>query len=36
MILTGSEILKEVKKGNIMITPFDDDQINPNSYNYKL
>lgn len=36
MILTGSEIKKEVKKGNILIEPFLDDQINPNSYNYRI
>lgn len=36
MILTGSEILKQVKKGDIIITPFSEDQLNPNSYNYRL
>lgn len=36
MILTGSEITKEVKKGNIEILPFDEDLVNPNSYNYRL
>ena len=36
MILTGAEIIKEVKKGNIIIDPFIIDQINPNSYNFRL
>lgn len=36
MILTGNKIKQEVKKGNIVITPFIDDQINPNSYNFRL
>jgi len=36
MILTGSKILEEVKAGNIFIDPFLEEQINPNSYNYRL
>ena len=36
MILTGLEIIKEVRKGNIIIAPFDKSMINPNSYNYHL
>ena len=36
MILTGSEILKNVKSGHITIDPFTEDQLNPNSYNFKL
>lgn len=36
MILTGTEIKKRVSKGDIIIAPFDDVDINPNSYNYHL
>ncbi len=36
MILTGSKIIEEVNSGNITIDPFDKDEVNPNSYNYKL
>lgn len=36
MILTGSQILADWQAGNIIITPFDESQINPNSYNYRL
>ena len=36
MILTGSEIEKEVEKLNITIIPFNKNQINPNSYNYRI
>lgn len=36
MILTGSKIKKEVRRGNISIKPFSPSQINPNSYNYRL
>lgn len=35
-MLTGAEILKQVKKGNIKIDPFDENQLNPNSYNLRL
>lgn len=36
MILVGRQILLEQGNGNITITPFSEDQINPNSYNYRL
>lgn len=36
MILTGAKIVEEINKGNITIKPFNLDQVNPNSYNYKL
>lgn len=36
MILTGSQILKEAKAGNIAIKPLKKSLINPNSYNYRL
>lgn len=36
MILTGSQIQKEVESGRIMIDPFDEACVNPNSYNYHL
>lgn len=36
MILSGSEIKKEVSRGNISITPFVESRINPNSYNLTL
>jgi Deoxycytidine deaminase len=36
MILTGNEINKEISTGNIVISPFDEKQLNPNSYNYRL
>ena len=36
MILTGSEIQKQVKDGQIIIEPFDNKLLNPNSYNYRL
>ncbi len=36
MILTGSEISKQVKKNKIIISPFDENCINPNSYNLEL
>ena len=35
-MLTGKEILKQIKKGNIVIEPFDKRRINPNSYNITL
>lgn len=35
MILTGSEIKKNIGT-NIIITPYDEAQVNPNSYNLKL
>lgn len=36
MILTGPEIKKQVKLGKIHIFPFDEENINPNSYNFRL
>ena len=36
MILTGRQILEDWKVGNIRISPFDESQLNPNSYNYRL
>lgn len=36
MILTGNEIYNQVQKGNIIISPFDRDCLNPNSYNFHL
>lgn len=36
MILTGSEIAKEIRRGNIEINPYNRNNINPNSYNYHL
>jgi len=36
MILSGKQILKEMETGNIGITPFNINQLNPNSYNLKL
>lgn len=36
MILTGDEIRKNVKNGNIVIDPFVEDHLNPNSYNFTL
>ena len=35
-MLTGHEILKQVKRNNIIIEPFNLDQLNPNSYNVRL
>jgi dCTP deaminase len=36
MILTGNEILRQVRLGRIQISPFDERRINPNSYNFRL
>jgi len=36
MILTGDQIRKELKRGKIKIDPFNANQVNPNSYNYRL
>ena len=36
MILSGDQILKEVKQGRIVIRPFSPENINPNSYNVTL
>lgn len=36
MILTGQEIIKQVKKKRITLSNFDESNINPNSYNLTL
>ncbi len=36
MILTGPEIAKQVAAGRIVIDPFSPEQVNPNSYNFRL
>ena len=36
MILTGNKIYTEIERNNIMISPFDKRNVNPNSYNYHL
>lgn len=36
MILTGEEIEKSVESGDIVIEPFDKNQIGPNSYDFRL
>lgn len=35
-MLTGDEIERQIKKGNILIDPYDPKRINPNSYNLCL
>lgn len=36
MVLTGLEILEQIKTGNIVISDFDIKRLNPNSYNLRL
>jgi len=36
MILTGDKIKEEVEKGKIIINPFSEKNLNPNSYNFRL
>jgi len=36
MILTGPKIEAEVKRGNIIIEPYESSQINPNSYDFRI
>jgi dCTP deaminase len=36
MILTGEAITEEVRRGRIVIDPFDPSRVNPNSYNFTL
>lgn len=36
MILTGEEIKKSIISEDIVIEPFSNKQLNPNSYNYRL
>lgn len=35
-ILTGSEILKQMEEGALIIDPFQESSLNPNSYNLRL
>jgi len=35
-MLTGEEIIKAVENGDILIEPFDKNNVNPNSYNLTL
>lgn len=35
-MLSGLEILNQIKKGNIVISDFDEARLNPNSYNIRL
>ena len=34
--LTGKKVIEEVKAGRIRINPFSGEQVNPNSYDYRL
>ena len=34
--LTGKQVELEVAKGQIKIDPFSEEQVNPNSYDYRL
>ena len=36
MILSGIKIKEKIKKNNISIEPYNDNLLNPNSYNYRL
>lgn len=36
MILTGNEIKNEIQAANITISPYNEKQLNPNSYNLRL
>ena len=36
MILSGLKIRDEIRKGNIQIEPYNEKQLNPNSYNLRL
>lgn len=36
MILTGSEIIRNIRKGQLQIEPFNIENINPNSYTYSI
>lgn len=36
MILTGPKIKQEVANGNIIISPFNEKQLNPNSYDFRI
>ena len=36
MILTGCKIIEAVGSGDICISNFNSERVNPNSYNYRL
>lgn len=36
MILTGPEIVREYERGRLVLDPFRPEQVNPNSYNFRL
>lgn len=36
MILTGREIARQAKLGNITVEPFNEENVNSNSYNYRI
>ncbi len=36
MILSGNEIKRQIAAGTVVITPYDERQMNPNSYNLRL
>jgi dCTP deaminase len=36
MILTGNKIKEEIQNGNIVIDPFNEEQVNPNSYDLRV
>jgi dCTP deaminase len=36
MILSGPQISEAVKSGDIVISPFDESQVGPNSYDFRL
>ncbi len=36
MILTGNEIKQQIDEGRIKIDPFNENQLNPNSYDFRL
>jgi dCTP deaminase len=36
MILTGPEITSATQRGDVILVPFDEASVNPNSYNYHL
>jgi len=35
-LLSGPEIVRQIEKGNIVIDPFDEARLNPNSYNLTM
>ena len=36
MALSNKKILQEMEKGNVVITPFNQDQLNTSSYDVKI